>query len=122
MTGQDLINYIEDGKLQDKHFFIDVEGYLSPIQEINENEIGDIILSQEDRCSEDWKSDPFNLERYFSEWFDIISYDDAKNRWENGERNFLVLLNDGSDRYADNYETWEELTNTNPDAYFGIEK
>lgn len=84
--------------------------------------MADIILSQEDRCSEDWKSDPFNLERYFSEWFDIISYDDAKNRWENGERNFLVLLNDGSDRYADNYETWEELTNTNPDAYFGIEK
>lgn len=74
------------------------------------------------RCSEDWKSDPFNLERYFSEWFDIISYDDAKNRWENGERNFLVLLNDGSDRYANCFATWEELEETYPDAYFGIEK
>ena len=31
MTGQDLINYIEEGKLQDRHFFIDVEGYVSII-------------------------------------------------------------------------------------------
>ena len=36
MTGQELIDYIQEGKLQDKHFFIDVEGYLSPIQEVME--------------------------------------------------------------------------------------
>ena len=29
MTGQELIDYIQEGKLQDRHFFIDVEGYFS---------------------------------------------------------------------------------------------
>ena len=40
---------------------------------------------------------------YFSKWFDIIPKHDAKMLWENGNRNFLVLASDGSDRYADNF-------------------
>lgn len=47
MTGQELIDYIQGHNLQDRHFFIDVEGYFSTIDNIMENEHGDIILSQE---------------------------------------------------------------------------
>ena len=122
MTGQELIDYIQEGKLQDKHFFIDVEGYLSPIQEVMENEHEDIILSQEGRNVNDWKDDKYNLERYFSEWFDIIPKHDAKMLWEDGDRSFLVLASDGSDRYADNFESWEEIEATYPDALFGLER
>ena len=122
MTGQELIDYIQEGKLQDKHFFIDVEGYLSPIQEVMENEHEDIILSQEDRNVNDWKDDKYNLERYFSEWFDIIPKHDAKMLWEDGDRSFLVLASDGSDRYADCFESWEEIEATYPDALFGLER
>ena len=122
MTGQELIDYIQEGKLQDRHFFIDVEGYLSPIQEVMENEHEDIILSQEGRNVNDWKDDKYNLERYFSEWFDIIPKHDAKMLWEDGDRSFLVLASDGSDRYADNFESWEEIEETYPDALFGLER
>lgn len=43
MTGQDLINYIEEGKLQDKHFFINVEGYISAIGSVLETENEDLL-------------------------------------------------------------------------------
>ena len=122
MTGQELIDYIQEGKLQDRHFFIDVEGYLSPIQELMENEHGDIILSQEGRNVNDWKDDKYNLERYFSEWFDIIPKHDAKMLWQDEDRSFLVLASDGSDRYADNFESWEEIEESYPDALFGLER
>ena len=122
MTGQELIDYIQEGKLQDRHFFIDVEGYLSPIQEVMENEHEDIILSQEGRNVNDWKDDKYNLERYFSEWFDIIQKHDAKMLWKDGDRSFLVLASDGSDRYADNFESWEEIEESYPDALFGLER
>ena len=122
MTGQELIDYIQEEKLQDRHFFIDVEGYLSPIQEVMENEHEDIILSQEGGNVNDWKDDKYNLERYFSEWFDIIPKHDAKMLWKDGDRSFLVLASDGSDRYADNFESWEEIEATYPDALFGLER
>ena len=59
---------------------------------------------------------------YFSEWFDIIPFSDAKQLWEDGDRSFLVLASDGSDRYADNFESWEEIEATYPDALFGLER
>ena len=58
---------------------------------------------------------------YFSEWFDIIPKHDAKMLWEDGDRSFLVLASDGSDRYADCFESWEEIETTYPDALFGLE-
>ena len=122
MTGQELIDYIQEGKLQDRHFFIDVEGYFSTIDNVMENERGDIILSQEGRNVNDWKDDCYNRERYFSEWFDIIPFSDAKMLWEDGDRSFLVLASDGSDRYADCFESWEEIETTYPDALFGLER
>lgn len=67
MTGQDLINYIEERKLQDKHFFIDVEGYVSTIDSVLETNNGDIVLSQEGRGVIDVLDDPYNRERYFAE-------------------------------------------------------
>ena len=122
MTGQELIDYIQEGKLQDRHFFIDVEGYFSTIDNVMENEYGDIILSQKGRDVNDWKDDKYNLERYFSEWFDIIPKHDAKMLWKDGDRSFLVLASDGSDRYADNFESWEEIDESYPDALFGLER
>ena len=59
---------------------------------------------------------------YFSEWFDIIPKHDAKMLWEDGDRSFLVLASDGSDRYADNFESWEEIETTYPNALFGLER
>lgn len=122
MTGQQLIDYITGGKLQDRHFFIDVEGYFSNIDEVMETEKGDIVLSQEGRNINDWKDDQYNLKRYFSEWFNIIAEHDAKQLWNDGDRNFLVLVDDGTDRYADCFETWEEIEKTYPDSLFGLDK
>ena len=59
---------------------------------------------------------------YFSEWFDIIPKHDAKMLWKDGDRSFLVLSSNGSDRYADCFESWEEIEATYPDALFGLEK
>ena len=59
---------------------------------------------------------------YFSEWFDIIPKSDAKQLWEDGDISFLVLASDGTDRYADNFESWEEIEESFPDALFGLEK
>lgn len=63
-----------------------------------------------------------DMEKYFSEWFNIISEHDAEQLWNDGDRSFLVLTTDGSDRYADCFETWEELKETYPDALYGLEK
>lgn len=122
MTGQELIDYIENGKLQNKHFFIDVEGYFSTIDCVMENEHRDIILSQKGRSVNDYRDGKYNLERYFLEWFDLIPKSDAKMLWDDGDRSFLVLSSDGSDRYASNFETWEDIEQSYPDAYFGLER
>lgn len=119
MTGQDLINYIEEGKLQDKHFFINVEGYISAIDSISETENGDVFLLQEGMGITDIFDDVHNRERYFEEWFSIIPEHDAKILWDDGDRSFLVLRKDGSDAYADCYDSWEEIPE---DALFGLDK
>ena len=59
---------------------------------------------------------------YFSEWFDIIPKSDAKQLWEDGNRSFFVLASDGSDRYADNFESWEEIEENYPNTLFGLER
>ena len=61
-------------------------------------------------------------EEYFSEWFIIIPKEDAKKLWKNKKKDFLVLSSDGTDRYADNFETWEEIEMSYPDALFGFER
>ena len=62
------------------------------------------------------------MEEKFLQFFRIISKTEAKKIWNTGNRNFLVLAHDGSDRYADCFETWEEIENSYPDALFGLEK
>ena len=59
---------------------------------------------------------------YFSKWFDVIPEHDVKILWGYGDRSFPVLASDGSDRYADNFESWEEIETTYPDALFGLER
>lgn len=51
-----------------------------------------------------------NPKEYFSQCFDIIPlYPDAKMLWEDGDRNFLILTSDTTDRYASNYENFEQI-------------
>lgn len=83
-----------------------------------ETESGDIILSQEGRGIEA-VMDTGNLERYFSEWFEIIPKEEAERKWYLRELDFCVLRRDGSDCYADCYDTFGEIPE---DALFGIEK
>lgn len=63
-----------------------------------------------------------NMEKYFSQWFDIITETEAKKMWENGNKGFLVLRSDGTECYADCFDSWEEIIKTFPDALFGEEK
>ena len=121
MTGRELINYIQERELENRHFFIDVEGYFSTIDFVMENEHGDIVLLQTGMDANDYKDDKYNLERYFSEWFDIIPKHIAEILWNDGDRSFSILSSDGSDRYASNFKSWEEIEETYPDALFGLE-
>ena len=61
-------------------------------------------------------------EEYFSKWFDIIPKHDAKMLWEDGDRSFLILKSDGTDCYADCFDSWEEIEESYPDALFGLER
>lgn len=62
-------------------------------------------------------------EEYFSKWFDIIPEHDARMLWNDGDRSFLVLnIEDGTDRYADCFESFEEIERSFPDALFGLDK
>lgn len=62
-------------------------------------------------------------EEYFLQWFDIIPEYDAKNLWNNGDRSFLVLnAEDGSERYVDCFESFEEIKKEYPNVLFGVEK
>ena len=58
----------------------------------------------------------------FCNHFDIIPKEDAMQLWEDGDRSFVVLATDGTDRYAECFETWEEIEENFPDALFGLEK
>ena len=118
MTGQELIKKIEEENLQDRHLFIDVEGYISPVCEVLETKSGDIILTQEGRGIDDLY-DKDNLERYFSEWFKIIPREEAERKWFLRELDFYVLRRDGSDCSAYCYDTFGEIPE---EALFGIEK
>ena len=62
-------------------------------------------------------------EEYFSKWFDVIPEHDAKILWDDGDRSFLVLsTEDGTDRYADCFESFEEIKETYPNVLFGLDK
>ena len=64
-----------------------------------------------------------NTKEYFSKWFDIIPLKDALMLWEDGDRSFLILTPDGTDRYADCYEKFSEiLGEVDNGALLGLEK
>lgn len=76
----------------------------------------------ENKNISDWRDDQYNMERYFSEWLNVIPEQDAQMLWQDGDRSFLVLATNGDSRYADCFESWEELKETYPEALFGLEK
>ncbi len=62
------------------------------------------------------------MEKYFSQWFDIIPFDDVKQLYKDGDRSILLLTPDGIDRYIDGY-TLEELEREHENgALFGLER
>lgn len=64
-----------------------------------------------------------NTTSLFKDFKMIISKNEAEALWCKGVRNFSILCKeDESDRYADSFETWEEIISLYPDAIFGIEK
>ena len=119
MTGRDLVNCIEKNNLYDRHIFIGVEGNISPIGFISETKNGDLFIAQEGMNENDIFDNCNNKERYFSEWFNIISYAYAKKLWENDEKIFLVLRSDGTDCYAECYDKFEDIPG---DALLGFDK
>lgn len=59
------------------------------------------------------------ISHYFSSWFEIISNAEAKQLWDSGFYDFLVLRSDLTDSYAFNYGDFNEFPD---DCIFGIEK
>ena len=61
--------------------------------------------------------------QHFSQWFDIIPIHDAIMLWEDGDRSFLILTPDGTDRYASCYENFGQiLIETSNGALIGLER
>lgn len=64
-----------------------------------------------------------NTKEYFSKWFNIIPLKDALILWEDGDRSFLILTPDGTDRYASCYENFGQiLIETSNGALIGLER
>jgi len=62
------------------------------------------------------------MEKYFSQWFNIIPFSDVKQLYEDGDRSILILMPNGTDRYIEGY-TLEELEKEHESgALFGLER
>lgn len=62
------------------------------------------------------------MKRYFSKWFNIISFAAARRLLQRSEVAILLLLSDGTDRYLDDYDIDELQKLHENGALFGIEK
>ena len=60
------------------------------------------------------------MEKYFSEFFNIISQNKAKQMQDTGDKSFSILYSDGSDSYADGYDSFEDILKY--DCIFGKER
>ncbi len=60
------------------------------------------------------------MKKYFSEFFEIIPLSDVEQLWNDGDRSFSILLPDGTDKYADEYDSFEEILKE--DCLFGFKK
>ena len=60
------------------------------------------------------------IQEYFSIFYDIIPKQDAEMIWNDGGRGFVVLLQDGTTQYADEYNSFEEIIKE--DCLFGLER
>lgn len=62
------------------------------------------------------------MEKYFSEWFNIIPFSDVRHLYVDGDRSILLLTSDGTDRYIDGYSLEELEREYKKGALFGLEK
>lgn len=64
-----------------------------------------------------------DYEDYFSQWFIVISKEKAKEIYDRGEKERILILNpvDGTDRYFD-FDSWGKMEHAYPDAMFGLDK
>lgn len=126
MTGQNLIDYIQEGKLEDAEIFVAADGKLACTNINNIMELtGDLILGNV-------VLDEENMKRYFSRWFEVVGFETAKLfLWMNRNmteremfkpRSIYVLLSDGTDYCADDYTEEELKQEYKNDCLFGLEK
>lgn len=125
MTGKELINYLIENNMQEEEIFLQADG------KINHLEKAEIFCNNAVLCGNKrtiWDNDA--LKAYFSQWFTLISYWAAAQQYKDGNRNILILLPDGTDRYVDSYDSEEDVTAYLAElrnayvngAYFGLEK
>ena len=107
---------------KDNPYSADMQYYKEQSQRLNGWDMIGNVKMENISCLSRRSIDMVGTKEYFSKWFDIILKHDAKMLWEDGDRSFLVLASDGSERYADCFETWEDIEQSYPNALFGLER
>lgn len=105
----------------EKHVFINIDGKIARISHVQFANNGEsFVLCAGDTSDDDWKK-PENIRTYFSDWFNIISEDEAEQIFRDGD--FLYILKpDGTDERSDMYKSFEEIKAENPEAMFASQK
>lgn len=105
----------------EKHVFINIDGKIARISHIRfVNDGESFVLCAGDTSEDDWKT-PENIKTYFSDWFNIISEEEAEQIFRDGDYVF-ILKPDGTDERSDMYESFEKIKAENPKAMFASPK
>lgn len=105
----------------EKHVFINIDGKMARISHIRfANDGESFVLCAGDTSDDDWKT-PENIRTYFSDWFNIISEEDAEQIFRDGDH-VIILRPDGTDERSDMYESFDKVKSENPGAMFALEK
>jgi hypothetical protein len=116
MLGKELIEYIKQHGLEENEVFVSCQGYfgsLENVQQINSNLV--VADTEVD-------VDEYIMKTYFSKWFELISFEEAEELYNDGDRNVLLLTPDGTDRYIEGYTLDELRQENNNGCWFGLEK
>lgn len=105
----------------EKHVFINIDGKMARISHIRfVNDGESFVLCAGDTSEADWKT-PENIRTYFSDWFNIISEEEAEQIFRDGDH-VIILKPDGTDERSDMYKSFDEVKSENPGAMFALEK
>lgn len=105
----------------EKHVFINIDGKMARISHIRfVNDGESLVLCAGNTSDDDWKN-PENIKTYFSDWFNIISEEEAEQIFRDGDH-VIILRPDGTDERSDMYESFDKVKSENPGAMFALEK